>query len=115
MKKLLAKAIAAAAIFIIAVSCSGGQKDMPVSVKFGESTMLITNNSTNIFKNVRVKINEDYKTELYLLSAGETKELGYFEFSNASGEMLNAELVRLNNLYISGECNGDKYWTYFKR
>lgn len=111
MKKI---ALIFCALAICTISCSDGDKDMPVLIGFRADGILIKNESSLNFTSLRLKLNGDFKFEFKSLAPFETKTIYFFELSDKEGKRFNVSTTAIKSLYIAGESNTQKYWAYFE-
>lgn len=111
---LLIFALVIFGLFKACKSCSSEQKEITVNVNIGSDALNISNTSSNTYSGIRVKLNGDYFYETYSLGAFESKTIDYSSFSKSDGTRFLSLFQTVNNIYISGTYNGDKYWAYFE-
>jgi len=100
---------------MIAFATGEGKKDVDLNVdlEYSGAEITIKNNDLFIYKNARMKLNDDYILEGYDIDAGSTYTVGMGQFTDSDGNRFNFFTMKPRSFSISCEVDdGQRGWFY---
>jgi len=86
-----------------ASTSSGSSGEINAGVRYNNTQIVITNNDSRTWTNIRIKINDDYKMNIGSMRSGETKTIRMSECANSSGDRFNPYAKKFQNIYIGSD------------